>query len=159
MTHKSIRLPSAKRPHASARTFLVLVLAGFLLTGSSCARSGTSSLDDLGRILGRSANETERIVGGGSAGAEKNAARWLEEIEAYGDSDMRAACNLALAMSGFGTPKTQADLEQLLQLTSAITNPTAEVTNLRDTTASALIEDYQSASLAAAITVFDETLC
>ncbi|TFD02036.1 hypothetical protein E3T34_09385 [Cryobacterium sp. TMT1-62] len=159
MTHDSIRLPSARGPHASARTFLALVLAGFLLTGASCARSGTSSLDDLGRILGRSANETELIVGGGSAAAEKNAARWLEQIEAYGDSDVRAACNLALAMSGSGTPKTQADLKQLLQLTSAITNPTAEVTNLRDTTASALIEDYQSASLAAAIVAFDETLC
>ncbi|WP_158250886.1 hypothetical protein [Cryobacterium sp. Y82] len=110
-------------------------------------------------MLGRSANETELIVGGGSAGAEKNAARWLEEMKAYGDSDVRAVCNLALAMSGYGTPKTQADLEQLLQLTSAITNPTAEVTNLRDTTASALIEGYESASLAAAIVAFDETLC
>ena len=138
---------------------MALVLAGFLLTGASCVKSSTSSVDDLGRILGRSANETELIVGGGSAAAEKNAARWLEQIEAYGDSDVRAACNLALAMSGTGTPKTQADLEQLLQLTSAITNPTPEVINLRDTTESALIQNYASASLAAAIVAFDETLC
>ncbi|MEC5185495.1 hypothetical protein RCH12_002972 [Cryobacterium sp. MP_3.1] len=32
--------------------------------------------------------------------------------------------------------------EQLLRLTSAVTHPTPEVTNLRGMTASALIEDY-----------------
>ncbi|WP_104171444.1 type II toxin-antitoxin system RelE/ParE family toxin [Cryobacterium sp. M23] len=82
---------------------------------------------------------------------------YLEDVERLDDPRQRGKG--LTAMSGSGTPKTQADLKQLLQLTSAITNPTAEVTNLRDTTASALIEDYQSASLAAAIVAFDETLC
>jgi hypothetical protein len=157
--------PGAQHPHTSirrtgsVRTIAALAIGGLVLTGASCARSSASSVDDLGRVLGRSASETEAIVGGDAATIESRAARWLASIEDYADSDAREACNIVLTLSGTGTPKTYADLEELLRLTSAITNPTPEVTNLRDSTATTLIDSVESASLASAIVAFDEALC
>jgi hypothetical protein len=147
------------RRHASIRRLAALMVAGLVLTGGSCARSGASSVDDLSRVLGRSASETEAIVGGSASSAETTASRWLARIEEYADSDAREACSLVLTLSGTGTPKTYADLQELLQLTSAITNPSPEVANLRDATATTLIEGVESTALAGAIVAFDETLC
>jgi hypothetical protein len=147
------------RKTRSIHTLAALVIGGLILSAGSCARTGASSLDDLSRVLGRSAGETEAIVGGSAGTVETRAARWLASIEEYADSDAREACNIVLTLSGTGTPKTYADLEELLQLTSAITNPTPEVTNLRDSTAMTLIDGVESASLASAIVAFDEALC
>ena len=159
MTTGAVHPPTSNRTTGSIRTLAALVIVGLVLSGASCARSSASSVDDLSRVLGRTAGETEAIVGGGAGTAETRAARWLASIEEYADSDAREACNIVLTLSGTGTPKTYADLEELLQLTSAITNPTPEVTNLRDSTATTLIDGVESASLASAIVAFDEALC
>lgn len=159
MTGDNLRHRSTRPLQAPVRTFIALSLAGLVLTGASCARSSTQSLDDLARIIGRSASETKVIVGGNSATAESTAARWLARIETYRDSDLRASCDLALSLSGYGTPKSDDDLRKLLQLTSAITDPSQEVTDLRDSVATRLVKGTESITLVVAIVAFDQAVC